>query len=139
MLTSDERTLFRKLARRLWVIGIGLALVGAWYGFRTYTEFAALTRAAELNTTSGGTEVRKGPHVPSGLATPFLLLTAVPTLFAAWKASRATHLQISARQAMFAVLIDLNAALTWLSLVMLVVVLSVIVFFAMLAVSSLMV
>jgi hypothetical protein len=37
---------------------------------------------------------------------------------------------------MFAVLIDLNAALTWLSLVMLVVVMSVIVVFAMLAFSS---
>ena len=27
-LTSDERMLFRKLARRLWVIGLGLIFLG---------------------------------------------------------------------------------------------------------------
>ena len=43
----------------------------------------------------------------------FALLSTPPTLCAAWKASRATRLQIDARKVMFALLTDLNAALKW--------------------------
>jgi len=118
-LTYDERVLFRKLARRLWVIALGLTLIGAWYGYRTYADIVAL----------------KGPEDATLLKAALFLFSAVPTFFAAWKASGATRVQIDARQAMFAILIDLNSALTWLSLVMLIVLVVVIVVVAMLAVS----
>ena len=127
-LTSDERVLFRKLARRLWVIAIGLTLIGAWYGYREYTAIAALTRAGDRETAATVSDGDKVPEGATGLKAALFLFSALPTFFAAWKASRATRVQIDARQAMFAILTDVNSALTWLSLVMLLVLLAVIVF-----------
>ena len=109
-LTSDERTLFRKLSWRLWVVGLGLCLLGATTSF--IMIIASESQRQENNL------------VPIAL---FALLSTPPTLCAAWKATRATRLQIDARKAMFALLIDLNAALKWLSFVMFLVILAVIV------------
>ena len=105
-LTSDERTLFRKLAWRLWVIGLGLSLLVAYNGYLAYSEIRETTSDSQPQQDN------------SLLIAVFALLSALPTLSAAWKATRATRLQIDARPAMFALLIDLNAALKWLSYVM---------------------
>jgi hypothetical protein len=109
-LTSDERTLFRKLSWRLWVVGLGLCILGAATSFLMI--FASESQRQENNL------------VPIAVLAVF---SSVPTLCAAWKATRATRLQIDARKAMFALLIDLNAALKWLSFVMFLVVVGAIV------------
>ena len=103
-LTSDERTLFRKLSWRLWMVGLGLFLIG---GVTTSVIIASER------------------HQHFWLIAVFALLSTPPTLCAAWKATRATRSQIDARKVMFALLTDLNAALKWLSFVMFVVVLGV--------------
>lgn len=128
-LTSDERTLFRKLAQRLWVIGLGLCLIGAWNSFRAYSAFATVPAATDRHSTTSDSEQQEDNSL---LIAVFALLSALPTLCAAWKATRAARLQIDARQAMFALLIDLNAALKWLSFVMFLVLLAVIVAVALL-------
>ncbi len=109
-LTSDERTLFRKLSWRLWVVGLGLCIVGAATSFLMI--YGSESQRQENNL------------VPIAV---FAVFSTVPTLCAAWKATRATRLQIDARKAMFALLIDLNAALKWLSFVMFLVVVGAIV------------
>jgi hypothetical protein len=128
-LTSDERTLFHKLAWRLWVIGLGLCLLGACNGYLAYSAFRDVPSATDRDATTSESEPQQDNSL---LIAVFALLSSLPTLSAAWKATRATRLQIDARPAMFALLIDLNAALKWLSFVMLLLVVSLIAFVVML-------
>ena len=113
-LTSDERTLFRKLSWRLWVVGLGLCIWGAATRFLMLIASEAQRQETNL--------------VPIAV---FAVFSTAPTLCAAWNATRATRLQIDASKALFALLIALHAALTWLSFVMFLVVVGAIVAFVM--------
>ena len=110
-LTSDERALFRTLGWRLWVIGLGLCLLGTVTGCRAYSVFAVQWATDRYETKPSPDRNEDNTLLIAVIA----LVYAAPTLRAAWKATRATRLQIDARQAMFALLIEFNAALKWLS------------------------
>jgi len=66
-------------------------------------------------------EAQRQEHTLVPIAVFAVVFTA-PPLCAAWKATRAPRLQIDACKALFALLIDLNAHLTWLAFVMFLVV-----------------